>query len=63
MADLTDALRKIAAVEPDMPLGALNKHVGTLQALGLLRVCECSDGDYVKLTDKGRKALESTDGA
>jgi len=54
------ALRAIATGEPDTKLSAvLSKAVPRLRERRWISVCGCSDGDYVDVTDLGRRILDS----
>ena len=48
-------LREIAQVGPDERLGHLSDAVPELVSLGWLRVVPHSDGDYIEITELGRK--------
>lgn len=55
-----EALQAIASGDPDTKLAPeIAAAVTTLQERGLIRICGCSDGDYVEITESGRRALNA----
>lgn len=59
MKDDIIALQEIANGEPDSKLSnKLNEAMPNLKKRGWIRVCGCSDGDYVQVTALGQSVLD-----